>query len=275
LTYSRVIGTLPPGLTIQPSGDITGIPTSAGVYTATMVASTGSIYDASNWAAVTSLQQYTAAVSLPQPFTITVKNFSDTYTNIYVKPFLPLAQRKIYNDFISSSSIFVPELIYRPDDSNFGVQKDLKMYVSYGVEELTSATNYASIVSNIHPAELYFDGVSTITAYDSSNKPIYDMVYVQILDSGTGLLAKLKLQTSLRTNIDFVPLWQQTAQNNNDYLYAVVLCYALPGEGQKIVDRFERLSRLGGFKFNTINFTVDRLIFDHTKSNTSSSYLIF
>ena len=280
LSYSEVAPSLPPGLVLQPSGNITGTPTASGIYTATMVASTNSsIYSISNWNAIVSQGQYNSAVSLPQQFTINVKSFPTEYTNIYLKPFLSPAQRTAYHNFITSASIFVPELIYRPDDSNFGVQTDFRCYVEYGIRSLNSATDYAGIIQDVAPGELYFGPVSTITAVDSTNTPIYDMVYVQILDSTTGILNKIQSNVNSQNfpiSLEFSPAWQTTSINSgNGFIYGVVLCYTLPNQGQKVVSRFNRLAEGGGFTFSQLNFTVDRLIFDYTQSNPASSYLLF
>lgn len=326
LVYSQVGGTLPRGLKLQGTGHITGITTQSGVFTATIVASTSSVYyNQSTWNQVVSLGVYQSAISPVKQFTLRVYEpskfniwkqgtsteyigtLTSIYNNIYVKPFLPIKQRSLYRNFITDTSIFVPSLMYRPDDANFGVQTDLRLYTNYGMFALNSTTNYVGNygddingfkINGIQQGALYFSDVQTISAYDNDKNPIYDLVYVGIVDP-TSLISKVRTYFSsnmflvpewvakthlsslgqfvgLSFNRSLLPEWQRTAYNQGGaFLPAVVLCYALPGQGQKIVDRYKRSVANGGFKFNQINFTVDRLIVDQTRSSTASSYLLF
>jgi hypothetical protein len=213
----------------------------------------------------------------------------------------------LYNNFINNSTeIFIPELLYRADDPNFGVQRDPRLYIEYGVFELNSSTNYLVNYNNyfhlvgIKQTELYFSDVQTQPAYDGAGNPVYDVVYVGIVDPinlivnartyfssqlygvpewspKRGNLGNTGVGTfyGVPSNRNYTPRWTRPFISKGTFLPAVILCYALPGNGQKIVDRFKRSVSNGGFNFNQINFMVDRFIIDHTRSSTSSAYLLF
>lgn len=329
LIYSIVAGSLPSGISLTTSGNIIGITTQTGIFTPTIVASDSSIYSQQTWQQAVNSQIYQEPISVPKTFLLNVPNpinfsiakqnrgsdyistLTASYNNIYIRPFLPIKQRKLYNDFINNTTeIFIPELLYRADDPNFGIQRDPRLYLLYGVFELNSSTNYLIGTGGnylqqigITKAPMYFSSVQTQPAYNASGTPVYDVVYAGITDP-TNLIGKsrdyfLKYDTKfnvpeweekignlrddnylgnfygLPTNRNYTPRWTRPFISKGTFLPAVILCYALPGNGQKIIDRFNRAQANGGFKFNQINFLVDRFILDHTRSSTSSSYLLF
>jgi kumamolisin len=336
LIYSIVAGSLPSGLSLTTAGNIIGITTQTGVFTPTIVASDSAIYSPQTWQQAVQTNIYQEAISIPQTFKLTVpepikfrivsqnrqgldyySTLTSSYNNIYIKPFLPIRQRQLYNQFINNTTeIFIPELLYRADDPNFGIQRDPRLYVEYGVFELNSATNYfvhydyldPTFVDNtnyfhangINQSELFFTDVQTQSAFDGSGKPIYDVVYVGVVDP-TNLIANTRKYFTtakftvpewspkrgnlgstgigtyygLATNRNYTPRWTRPFTSKGTFLPAVILCYALPGNGQKIVDRFNRSVANGGFTFNQLNFMVDRFVIDHTRSSTSSAYLLF
>ena len=70
-------------------------------------------------------------------FTIVINDPNElTFSNIYIKPFLGASQQFIYNSFISDPIVFTPSSIYRPNDTEFGLQKDLRMLMYAGIENV-------------------------------------------------------------------------------------------------------------------------------------------
>jgi hypothetical protein len=55
------------------------------------------------------------------------------------------------------------------------------------------------------------------------------------------------------------------------FILAVPLCYALPGKGDTIVKRI----KVSSFKFNSIDFDIDRLIVKDNLTTTGAKYLLF
>jgi hypothetical protein len=71
------------------------------------------------------------------------------------------------------------------------------------------------------------------------------------------------------------PKFMNTAQRGNylplGYIKVVILCYALPTFGDRILARIN----LSKFNFKTIDFEIDRLTIENTLDNTSNKYLLF
>jgi hypothetical protein len=288
LQYGLDLGSLPPGLTVNPNGDISGIPRSTGTFVSTIIASPAPYGIGS----VTSTDTtYAYPLSL-RDFTITVIDTTVPYTNIYLKPLLSKEKRAIYSNFISNTDIFVPSLLFRNTDSNFGTQPNLQMYLEYGIQELNSSTDYVSILyENFNNSTYYFGDVKSLTAVDDLGNPVYDVVYVEIIDPLANIaptvtsngdtyypssIKNMKMQLAslndISINSEFSPLFVQTAQQLNlGFLNLVVLCYTLPGKGSKIVNRIQN----NNFDFKQFNFTVDRFTIEKTLVSNDSAYLVF
>jgi len=292
VTYTLTDGILPSGLTLQEDGSISGRPTyeSTGTYTFTVLAA--DVYGLS-------------AVS--REFNLTVIPYdSKKYTQIYVKPFMPLEMRDSYRNFITNTFTFDPQIMYRYLDPNFGVQNEVKMYLEFGIEKLNLRDYIPALAENFYRKRLYFGDVKLAYARDISGNVIYEVVYVDIVDdqinstgqsSGPVLYTKnfnnvyypssissmktkleslvLPNNTYIGVNQDSLPKFMETPQEGDyrppGYMRVVPLCYVLPGNGAKILSRI----KLSGFDFKLISFDVDRLIVQESLDNSTAKYVMF
>ena len=117
-------------------------------------------------------------------FTLTIDTPNQlVFSNLRVQPFLKFNQRDVWKNFISDTSIFTPNSIYRPNDSEFGVQSLLGMIVYAGVET-TQAAKYISAMGLNHKRKRFqFGAVEKATAYlPGTNTAVYEVVYVRMID---------------------------------------------------------------------------------------------
>jgi hypothetical protein len=287
ISYYSVGDDLPTGLILDNSGDILGNPASTGTYTITIVATTGTVYDKNSWNSVSASNNYPVPFAI-RSFNINVIDAPLEHTNIYAKLFLPIDQRLRYRQFIENTDIFEPDYIYRPEDTNFGVQPEFKMFVHYGIPQLNFATDYNEkfISAPLKPNEkvFYANSVNVITATDSSGTALYDVVYINIIDSlqGKSILDKIRSKFvalskyQLQINFNFFPIWQHAAViDQTNFVYGSVLCYAIPGKGVQILKNLKKYSNLlGHFNVYDINFTLDRFVIEKTLTTTNSSYML-
>jgi hypothetical protein len=105
------------------------------------------------------------------------------FSNLRVQPFLKFSQRDLWKNFISDTSIFTPNSIYRPNDSEFGVQSLLGMLVYAGVET-TQAAKYVSAMGLNHKRKRFqFGAVEKATAFiPGTDTAVYEVVYVRMID---------------------------------------------------------------------------------------------
>jgi tRNA threonylcarbamoyladenosine modification (KEOPS) complex Pcc1 subunit len=283
IKYSLTNGSLPNGLTLKQDGSISGKVTynTTGTFTFTVLAS--DVYQLS---------------SINRTFTLTV-NQSDPkkYTEIYFKPFFSKQKREDYRTFISNEFTFDPKLLYRYFDPNFGVQHDIKMVVEFGIEQLNLDNYLPALSKNFYKKRFYFGDVKKAIAVDSTGSKIYEIVYIDpvddmvnnagisVIDTGTNYYPSvdnmrnhLKLLMSgnsiIGVNEYNKPKFMRTPQIGNykppTYMRVIPLCYALPGQGDKIISRI----KLSGFNFKLLNFEVDRLIVQESADNTTAKYLM-
>jgi len=275
IKYQISDGSLPNGLELAQDGTIIGrADFNPGNFTFTVLA--GDVYGLSS-------------ISRTFKLTVSIINLVPT-TQIYVKPFLKSSDRTLYQNFINDSYIFDPSLIYRYFDSNFGIQKDIKMFLEYGIQ-LVDLKYYATALElNFYRKNLYFGDLKIAEARNDAGDIIYDVVYLDIIDtlssntSNTPLVIhdnsgksfypasipnmKTRLETiqlttaTITTNEYNLPLFMRTPQNSSyspaNYIPVAVLCYALPGYGIKIANRIRRSE----FDFKKFNFEIDRIIIE-------------
>ena len=193
LRYDLVGGTLPNGLALKRDGEITGKPnqyttgttlglTSIDSRTTTFDNSTTSIDRKYTFKVMArDLFGYSANV---QEFTLTVTDTdSKVYSNVFIKPYLKLTQRTVFEEFINDYTIFTPESIYRPYDENFGLQKDLRTLVYAGIESKTIANFVASTALNHRRKRFLFGELkSAVAKKEGTNDVLYEVVYVEIKD---------------------------------------------------------------------------------------------
>lgn len=177
---------LPQGLKLLPTGEISGRATfesfSIDDYATTFDNETLTIDRTATFRVRAEAVDGTA--SSTRTFSLKL-NIIDTepYENLYLQAMPTVAQRQIYNALISDSSIFDPELIYRPDDHYFGVQQDLKMLFLPGLSP-SELTEYQTAMIRNHFTKTYtFGEVKTAYVLDDTYGIKYEVVYVEVIDS--------------------------------------------------------------------------------------------
>jgi hypothetical protein len=187
-------GLLPPGLILLPNGNIIGkVRASTFDETATFNF-TATAYDTANGSSVSRLFKLQV-----------VADTGINHVNIYTKAFLSKAQRAVWHNFITDSTIFVPGVLYRHGDTNFGVQSELKTLIYAGLAVGDPNSIIQSIGHNHAPKHMLFGAVKYATAVDQlTQEPIYEVVYVDLTDPISGISATQWLDPGrvLLTNID-------------------------------------------------------------------------
>jgi hypothetical protein len=219
-------------------------------------------------------------------------------TDIYVRPFLKLSQRKKWENFVRNQTIFIPEYIYQPNDEDFGVQTDIRMYLEYGIQQLNLGDYTPALERNFYQKKLSFGKIKTAIAKDQTGQHTHDVVYVEVVDNLDGVKQSVtmnnityypasieNMRKSLRnltvsgnpiiidnTKLpDFMKTIQPGTYRPLGYIKAVVLCYTTPGDGSKIVGRI----RTSKFNFNELSFEFNRIIVENSLDNSTDKYLLF
>jgi hypothetical protein len=284
----------PTGLSVSTStGHIIGSATTSGSYTFIVAASTASY---------TGVEHHLTWQVLSHPvafneFSLSVKPISKDYTSIWARPFLTPTQRSLWENFISNTDIFLPDAIYRSDDPTFGMQSDLRIFLEFGIEKV-NLSNYAqALYQNLYLRRLTFGKVKSAIAKDNQGNHLYDAVYVDIQDSLEGANTSIQINgttyhpgsiDNIRNSLESVmldssheiavdsqhlPKFMRTVDGEQPYGYfkAAVLCYTLPGQSHKILNRIAASK----FNFDNLDFFIDRLVVQNSLDNTGTAYISF
>lgn len=215
-------------------------------------------------------------------------------TNIYVAPLMPIEKRVAYETFIADGTVFVPSYIYE------GGYTNPRLYLEYGIEQLTSAGSYEGALLANYDKTLYFGNVKSLAVYGGPDEYLYDLVYVELIDPIDGVkpfvvfedgtlyvypnslenmrnrLETISISgTPIQTNLD-VPTYILNAKKAGiDPFNGVILCKAVAGKGKSIIARIKKQIKKKLFNFTQFDFTFDRIVVETTAVSTASTYLIF
>jgi hypothetical protein len=220
------------------------------------------------------------------------------YTKLYMEPLLKEDQRQNYSEFINNRYTFDKSLMYRINDPAFGIQQKIQLYLEHGLEQVHLNVYADELRKYFYRKRFYFGDVKFKKAKDSSGNYVYDIVYVDVIDPLEGLsgsktvsnivtypnsavnmrarLEAIKIQgETILVDEYMMPRFMRTVQQETGaplgFILAVPLCYALPGKGDTIVKRI----KVSKFKFNSIDFDIDRLIVKDNLTEAGAKYLLF
>ena len=270
-----------------------GNSTASGNFTFTIAASTSTAYTNTNLLTSSTLVDPVTF----NTFNLYIRPVSKEYTRIWAKPFLTPTQRQLWTNFINSSSIFIPEILYRADDPTFGLQTDLEIFLEFGIEKVNIGDYADALYTNFYQRRLTFGTVKSAIAKDRTGKHVYDAVYVDVTDNLDGSKVSININNTvyypgsidnIRNSLESItlddsteiavdgqhlPKFMTTVASGQEYGYfkAAILCYTLPGESKKILNRI----RAAKFNFSNLNFFIDRLVVQSSLDQTGTSYILF
>ena len=124
-------------------------------------------------------------ISVFKTFTVKVlRVYNEPYENLYIKAMPPYPDRALVNSLIENSDIFPPDLIFRPQDPNFGVARSVVYNHCFGLTSSTYETYISSLVENHYWKNLILGEIKTAQAIDpATGNVIYEVVYSAIQDN--------------------------------------------------------------------------------------------
>lgn len=194
MLYSLEDGRLPPGLSLAYDGEIIGKINSFGSEQEkglTVFDSANLVLDGNttsvdrDYEFTVRAQDHFGYSAITKTFKITVSDPDDKlYSNIYLKPLLKSEQRITFNEFVTDAAIFPPENIYRPNDPEFGLTRDIKLLVYSGIETKLAEQYVAASALTSKRKNYRIGDLKTAVAKDpGTNNVIYEVVYLDIIDS--------------------------------------------------------------------------------------------
>jgi len=221
MIYRLISGKLPFGLTLNYDGEIIGAARQFGTienpglttWDNKVVSWDGSLpgdttFDRSYKFTVEARDRFNYT-AIEREFRLFVADFDDIqYTDVYMRPMLPTAQKKYYKDFVSNPEVFTPDKIYRPNDPTFGIQKNLDMLVYAGVEA-TTVDKFVAAAAKNHKRKKYVLGdiKSAVAKQSATSDTIYEVVYIDVIDPANSTTSRntatsFDIQTKEKLTVD-------------------------------------------------------------------------
>lgn len=231
-------------------------------------------------------------ISDTKQFTVKVnRKFNAPLQDIYIQAMPPNNSVQLVNDLLQNRNIFVPELIFRPDDPNFGIADKVIYYHIYGLTASLVEEYVRSLYENHYWKQLVLGTITSAQATDSAGNVIYEVIYSEIIDNlvndqgesvskavtwpypivaeDGSTITDVVYPNSLINMRDQVisyigqdntvlPLWMTSPQTDGKQLGftpAWVIAYVKPGSSAQIIYNIERFY---GDQLNKIDFKVDR-----------------
>lgn len=157
--------------------------------------------------------------AITRSFTIIINDPNDLiFSNVYVKGLMSQSQRFIYSSFISDPIVFPPEYIYRPNDTEFGLQTELKMLVYAGIETVEINKFVAAAAKNHKRKKFKFGNIRKAVAYEQGTRnSVYEVVYVEIVDPLDGNTQEsIKIKSKNKRTIN--DIGYETLDNTSGYV---------------------------------------------------------
>lgn len=285
---------LPQGLELLPSGAIAGtvsfdtfaVDLGYTTFDVTSRTSAPTTFDMSH---IFTVRAYSVngLISVFKTFSITVvRVYNQPFENLYIQCMPPQNDRDFLANLLQNSEIFPYNLIYRPDDFNFGISTQVVYDHAYGLTAATVEDYVSSLNINHYWKNLTLGEIRVAQARDSLDNVIYEAVYSIVIDDmvnkeGQSVSKEVTLPYATQAGVTTVypnslidmrdqvidqigqisnvlPLWMTSKQADGKVLGftpAWVIAYAKPGKGEQIA---YYINQQYFNKLNLIDFEVDR-----------------
>ena len=201
LTYSVTAGSLPPGLTLSPQGNIVG---QVDLTELRILNDSATTFDYTFTVNVS--DQYQSAASNKE-FTITVNApYSVEYGNMTAAGLISnrtnsLSDRDLFYQVAQDPNINNEDCIFRSEDPAFGMPEKAEMLLIAGLEHQTLTELQETMEQNHEPKTLYFGDIKTAMAKQNGVVK-YEVVYIEMKDnlvnnSGTAVSSSITLRTDI------------------------------------------------------------------------------
>ena len=201
---------LPQGLELLPTGELSGRVSfeafSLDDYTCTFDG--GNMTIDRTYTFTVTASTLDGSASSTQTFTLTLAiNDIKPYVNLYLEAMPAFDQRQIYNSIVSNTEIFNPNLIYRPNDPWFGVNKQIRMLFLTGLNAQDVLAYEQAIALNHWTKNYNFDSIKTAVVLDEFYNIKYELVYIDVIDpeeNSAGLGAPISVDLSTQISNPYI-----------------------------------------------------------------------
>jgi hypothetical protein len=181
LQYSVVSGTLPPNLSLLSNGELAG--TIAFQPNEFLVGANAISNFTFTVRAIS--PNFPTVVTSDRTFTVSVEQlFPYPLDNIYIKCTPGIADRDLLATLLDNESLIPSEMIYRPQDNNFGKATSVIYDHAFGINASSFNEYVAAVTINHYWRQLTLGEIKTAVARDEeTGEIIYEVVYSSVIDN--------------------------------------------------------------------------------------------
>jgi hypothetical protein len=208
----------------------------------------------------------------------------------------PLADRNLIDNLIQNQDLIPVDSVYRNDDSNFGVAKNVIYNHAYGLTASTLDDYANSLLINHYWKNLVLGEIKTARALNSAGEVLYEVIYSTVIDNlvnnagesvskevtipfpiNAGQIDEISVVypnslINMRDQVidqigqisSVLPLWMTSKQSDGrvlGFVPAWVIAYVKPGEGDRILYNIQQQF---GNQLNQVDFKADRYELDRS-----------
>jgi hypothetical protein len=233
---------------------------------------------------------YGSYISGQQAFKLRLNTVTySSYDNLYLSCSPEISKRTLLSTILGNTDYFNPNDVYRANDPWWGIQSSIKVLVGYGLTPAQSSAYIAAMQYRHFAKKFYFGDYNYAVALDSNGNPLYDVVYVDIIEdtkinnttsivpaaSFTSVSGQVGYTNDLNlmindivvavgeTNTNVLPQWQTSVQPDGKtigFKTVAILAYMKPGNGEKALFNLQSRSPSD---IKLVPFSVDRYVLDN------------
>lgn len=234
-------------------------------------------------------------VSVFKTFSIRViRAYNEPFDNLYIQAMPPQNDRDLLNSLLQNRDIFPENLLYRPQDPNFGLATKVVYQHAYGLTAATLDSYVEALNLNHYWKTLVLGSIETAQALDADGNVIYEVVYSRVVDNlvnndgesvGKQVLLPYPIEVDgqftdivypnslvdMRTQVidtvgqisNVLPRWMLSKQKDGrtlGFTPAWVIAYTKPGKSGQIA---YNIKTKFGDQLNLVDFEADRYELDN------------
>lgn len=156
-------------------------------------------------------------------FDLTITRFNQQpYDNLYIRSFPQIRERQGIQAIFSNTNLFPPSFLYRPSDSRFGINRDLKFLFQGGVNPSSLAEYEPALATNHAVRSILLGELRTAVNLDQNLNTVYEVVYIDIIDRWLGRDPVTKLPAGVDNRIDLRPYIKNYYVKNGQSYYELL-----------------------------------------------------
>lgn len=179
LEYRLISGSLPPNLTLLTNGEIIGT---------TAYQPTENLLQQGDTSDFTfTIQAFSTdypAINDTKTFTLKVyQRFTQPTDTLYIQAALKPEDRNLIADLLNNETLIPAEMIYRPEDPNFGKASSVIYEHAYGIYASDIEQYLTAVTKNHYWRNITLGELATAVAKDETGQIIYEVVYSKVIDN--------------------------------------------------------------------------------------------